>query len=104
MTIGEFIQAKLASFNVELSDFEMEALLVDNNLTLVSEYEPIAAKQVLLGVIPELLLKPDVSEGGFSMKFDKTAIEKYYALLCQELGVKNKLIQQPKVVNKSNLW
>lgn len=104
MTTSEFIQAKLASFNITLSDIEMEALLVDNGLTELSEYESKAAKTALLNIIPELLLKPDISEGGFSIKWDKGAIEKYYALLCQELGVQNKLIQKPKVSNKSNSW
>lgn len=104
MTTAQFIQAKLANFNVELSDIEMEALLVDNGLNNDSDYEPQAAKTTLLSIIPELLLKPDISEGGFSIKYDKAGIEKYYALLCQEIGVKNKLIPQPKVVNKSNLW
>lgn len=104
MTVAEFIQAKLASFNVELSNIEMQALLVDNGITESSEYESKLAKTVLTAIIPELLLKPDISEGGFSINFDKLAIEKYYAILCQELGIQNKLVQQPKVSNKSNLW
>lgn len=100
----DFIQAKLASFNVELSDLELKALLVDNGINELDDYETKAAKKALVGIIPEILLKPDITEGGFSIKWDKGAIEKYYGMLCKELGLKNQLIQQPKVVNKSYLW
>ena len=100
----DFIQAKLASFNVELSDIEMAALLVDNGILESATYETKAAKIALVGIIPEILLKPDITEGGFSIKYDKAAILKYYSMLCKELGLKNALVEQPKVVNKSNLW
>jgi len=100
----DFIQAKLASFNVELSDIELKALLVDNGISEADTYETKAAKTALVGIIPELLLKPDITEGGFSVKWDKGAIMNYYGLLCKELGLKNQLIEQPKVKNKSYLW
>ncbi len=48
--------------------------------------------------IPTLLLRPNVSENGFSISWDKRALRDFYSLRCKELGLKDKLApQKPKV-------
>lgn len=104
MTICEFIKSDFSQFGIELSEHEMIALMIDNGIDINTEYNPTIAKKVIVGYIPKLLLRPDISEGGMSLKYNLQSIQSYYGLLCAELGVENKLIEKPKVKNRSNLW
>lgn len=104
-TVREFITAKLERFNIELSTAEMDALVVDQGLNLDAAYNSSTAtiaKKAILEIIPELLLSPDVREGGYSQSWDTEGIKAYYNMLCAELKVPNKLI--PKVTDKSYMW
>lgn len=104
MTIADYIIADFAQFGVELSQNEIDALLIDNNVSSGDLYDSKIAKKVIHSYIPKLLLKPQVSEGGYSVKYDSQAITNYYLLLCSELGLENKLNPTPKIRNRSNLW
>lgn len=106
-TVREVIESKLATFGIELSSVEIDVLLVDANVTGTAMYSSataLGAKKVIANAIPELLLKADVTEGGYSIKWDKTGIEKYYAILCAELGMDNKLVKTPTIQDRSNYW
>ncbi|WP_426291978.1 DUF6706 family protein [Dyadobacter endophyticus] len=106
-TIREFIQAKLSRYNIDLSEAELDAAIQDQALTPSDPYAPEASKptlKVIASVIPELLLAPDVSEGGYSIKFDRAAVTAYYSWLCGELGIPDKLNPQPKIRSKAHLW
>ncbi len=102
MTVAEYIPSKFAEFGVTLSDNTLNALLIDNGIDSNTEYSPAVAKKVIAGYIPELLLKPQLSEGDLSIKYDSNAIINYYTMLCNELGIENKL--KPKVRNITNKW
>jgi len=104
MTLSSFIQSKLGQFGIELSSNELTALFIDNSLNESDDYETTKAKKLLYSIIPELLVKPSISEGGYSVKYDSNSLVSYYNLLCSDLGLENKLIKQPKVHNASNRW
>lgn len=41
-------------------------------------------------LIPSLLLSPaSISEGGYSVTYDKAVLRQYYDMRCQELGIAN---------------
>ena len=106
-TIREFIQAKLSRYNIDLTDTELDAAIVDQGLVPTDQYASSVSKstlKVVASVIPELLLAPDITEGGYSIKYDKTAVLAYYNLLCSQLGIPNALNSQPKIRSKSHLW
>lgn len=106
-TIQEITQARLSRYNIELSEVEIVGKLIDQGLIPTDAYTATASKHidmVFVSVIPELLLAPDITEGGYSQKYDKAAIMAYYSLLCSQLGIPNKLNPQPKIRNKSHLW
>jgi hypothetical protein len=106
-TIRGYISAKLERYHIDLSDAELDAILADNNLVGTDTYSSAASTSVKLAFvkcIPELLLQPDIAEGGFSRKFDKAAIMTYYSMLCKELGVEDQLNPKPKLKNASNRW
>ncbi|WP_262246961.1 DUF6706 family protein [Parapedobacter soli] len=107
MTLAEFIKKKLRKFKLQIEDDELTVRLdelggdPDGGLT-PSSY--IIAKRVIVSVIPELLLEPDISQGDFSKKHNMDGIIAYYGMLCDELGEENKLAPQPKVYDASNRW
>ena len=104
MTVAEYIPSKFAEFGVTLSSNTLNALLIDNGIDTNTEYSSVIAKKVIAGYIPELLLKPQISEGDLSIKYDSNAIINYYNLLCTELGIENKLNPTPKIRNRTNRW
>ena len=106
-TIREYIKSKLERYNIELTEAELDALLADNDLVGPDTYSSSASRAVKLAIvkcIPELLVQPDITEGGFSRKFDKAAIISYYSMLCKELGVEDQLSPKPTLKNASNRW
>ena len=108
MTLSAFIQSKLSKFGASVDGNELESLLLLNSIAADEVYtttNSIKAYKAIHGYIPELLATPDITEGGFSMRLDRTAIMQYYQLLCDQLGLENKLAaKQPKVRDKSNRW
>ena len=106
-TVQEFIQSKLSRFGILLTDTEITILLTDNDLVgtdLYSSDKRIVLLTAVAGVIPELLLKPDITEGGYSEKWNRDGILAYYSLLCKELGIDNLLIPNPTLTNISDRW
>jgi|SRR5215217_9701761 len=89
-TIQEYFEAKLLRYNIELSEVETEAALIEQGLDPTSYYTPgstIQVKTAIVKILPELLLKPDITEGGYAEKWDKGAVKLFYSLLCAELGL-----------------
>ena len=106
-TIRETISDTLARYNIELSEAEIDSKLIEQGLVPTDPFTAEASRPVklaIVGVIPELLLMPDVTEGGYSVKYDKGALMRYYALLCSELGIPDKINPQPKIRSKSCIW
>ena len=104
-TITEFITAKFTKYGINISVSELEYLGIsfgfDPTETLtVSNTEK--AKLSIASMIPEILLMPNISEGGYSISHNYPGLKDYYSMLCDELGIENKLI--PKVRNLSNRW
>lgn len=108
MLVADYIKSKLGKFGVLIDDNEVEALLLKNSIASDATYTVDSVdktEQALYDYIPELLVLSSVSEGDYSINYDKEGILDYYALLSNNLGQPNKLlVQQPKVKNKSYLW
>jgi hypothetical protein len=107
MLIADYIKSKLGRFGMIIDDNEIEALLLKNSIALNDTYTVDSVdrtERALYDFIPELLVVASVSEGGYGISYDREGILDYYALLCQNLGLENRLSRQPKVRNKSYLW
>jgi len=105
--IGEVIQAKLSRYNIDLTEAELEVAISEQGLVSSDPYtSEVSTKtlKVIAGVLPELLLAPDITEGGYSIKYDKTAVLAYYKMLCADLGLPDKVSPQPKIRSKSCIW
>ena len=97
MKVKEYISQKFQSFGIQLS----EADLFD--ITLSGEDEMNEDNRTLVNVaitkfIPSLLLRPNVSESGFSLTIaQRDNIITYYSWACEEYGLKDVLSNKPKV-------
>lgn len=107
MTIREYIVEKLSTWNVSNSTILIDIELEKMNVNPLENYNSINASQVDLffyNMLPEMLLMPNsVSEGGYSISYDKKAMESYYNLLSKRLDLPN-LLPQPTITDISNQW
>lgn len=98
MTVLEYISSKLNSYGVKVNEADLLDMSLNGNITLSDEVDSTNIKQVdiaIAGFIPGLLLRPNVSEGGFSMTYNPESIKEYYGMICKKYGLNNNL--NPKV-------
>lgn len=105
MTIGEYIKEKTSLWSVELSDevitLELSRVELDSSVTISAETN---LDQFFYNVIPDIILLPkSVSEGGFSISYDKDAITAYYKILASRLGLPN-LLAKDTITDITNRW
>lgn len=107
MTVKDYITSKFQTFGIELSEADLLdislAISLEDNFTQDNKNEVYLA---LVGnVIPQLLLRPkSISESGFSISYDNDALLKYYAWLCNELGIEDGLNDVSKISDASENW
>lgn len=97
-------EALVAEIPVSVEENLLLKALYDQELTPDSEYElskSDSIKKCIVSVLKSLIRRADVSEGGFSEKFDRSAIEKQIKDLSVELGLDSII---PKVRDASNRW
>ncbi len=107
MKVRDYLSANLELWSVEVSDSLIDAELINVGLNGDSEYEPeLEAKTNTLfyNLIPKLLLAPKrVSEGQFTIEYDKDAMVDFYSIIADKLGLPNMLVKN-KIRDRSNLW
>ena len=93
MTIGNYIKAKFNLWSVELSDDFISLELSRVNLRFEEDMTATSnVDEFYYNVIPDLLLMPSsVSEGGFSISYDKEAMKNFYSMIATKLGKPNVL-------------
>lgn len=105
MTIGEYIQDKFSNWSVEYSDGMVAAELARVNLvpsdTITND---INLDTFFYNVIPDIISMPSsISEGGYSISYDKTALLKYYSMLARKLG-KPDLLSDNTITDITSKW
>lgn len=107
MTVKDYITSKFQPFGINLS----EADLIDISMTVSLDDEFTADnkndvyKALAISVIPQLKLRPkSIGEQGFSISYDTDALLKYYAWLCNELGIEDALNDVSKISDASDIW
>jgi len=107
MTIKEYIIAKLATFGYSISDEEITALEAETGADTSATYtasDATVLKTAMIGIIPFLLARPKVTEGGYSVEYNPAGLAKYYEILCIDLGIENPMVSKPKIRDHSNRW
>lgn len=105
MTIGEYIKEQLSMWSVSFSDAFIELELARLGL---SPSETITGESntdlFFYNVIPSLLSAPSsISEGGYSISYDKAAMVSYYSLLARRLGKKD-ILSANTITDITSRW
>jgi len=86
MTIKESL---IAALGMPADDMLVDKALIDNELTGTAAYTKDMALQVenaAIDILLSLKSQPDVSEGGFSVRYDRKAIDERIAFLAKKNG------------------
>jgi hypothetical protein len=109
--ISEYLNSRLIRLGIELSDVELAALQIKhmNGVSLDDALDSVnidISDKACLNYIRDILLMPDISEGGYSVKFDRDAVVKWYNFEVQRLGLGRNpnFSLSPKVRDASNRW
>lgn len=92
--VKDYFQIKSKDLGITISEQRMNVFLLSNSLNGEMNVTPESAKELdksFLGIILNLLITPDISEDDYSVKYDRKAIESWYAAECIRLGVQNGL-------------
>lgn len=105
-TLKEYVSAKLTPFRYALSEQEMDIAFIEagvENSELTAETLN-NGKLVLWMLIPGLLALPDVSEGDFSIKYNRTGLTALKDQIGEELELVPRETDPTIVQDKSDLW
>ncbi|MDR4892280.1 MULTISPECIES: DUF6706 family protein [unclassified Chryseobacterium] len=105
MTIGEYIQEKFSLWSVEYSDGMVAAELgrVNHNPSETITND-INLDNFFYNVIPDIINMPSsISEGGYSISYDKATLMKYYSMIARKLG-KPDLLSENTITDITAKW
>lgn len=105
MTIGDYIKEKFSNWSVSYSDAMIEVELARLGLSASDSItSEINTDKFFYNVIPDLLLIPkSVSEGGYSISYDKEAMTIFYKVLAKRLALPNNLSANT-ITDITNRW
>lgn len=109
MKITDFVVEKLSVWGVEYSDKLIIAEMQKVGLSENEDYTKTTSGKVDLifyNIIPDLMMIPNsVSEGGYSISYDKKALANFYGQLSKKLGKVNLLIETNRQIKDiTNQW
>lgn len=105
MTVGDYIKGKLNIWSVEIADdlisLELSGVGLDPDGNMTAEVNTDA---FFYKVIPDILLMPtSISEGGFSLSWDKEALVTYYSMVAKRLG-KDNVLAKNTITDITSKW
>lgn len=105
MNIGDYIREKLSIWSVSLSDeliqIELAKVNLDSSEAITGESN---TDEFFYNVIPYILSLPkSVSEGGYSVSYDKEAMMMYFKMIALKLG-KRDFLNSNTITDISNRW
>ena len=99
-------QALVAVLRISVPDDTLEKALLDHEITGSTNYTKDAARDIdmcAVEVLKGLLSEPDVTEGGYSIKYDRNAIQ----ARIDDIMVKWEMVEdtgKPTISNGTNWW
>lgn len=92
---------------IDLSDSDLADIALTVNLDdeLAQQNQKDVYMAIATTLIPFLLLRPtSINEQGFSVSYDKDSLLRYYAWLCDWLGIDDSLNEKVVLTDISDLW
>ena len=88
MTVGEYVKEKMSQWSFVYSDRLLQAEMQKAGINPDSEYnENTNTDKLFYNILPDVLFAPtSVSEGGYSVSYDKNGMLAYYKMIARRLG------------------
>lgn len=94
MFVRDYISQKFSSFGVRLTEADFLDMAItysiDMNWTLTAEIKD-SVDRAYVQFIPSILSRPDVSEGGMAISWDRAAVKEHYSFMCRLLKMPDML-------------
>lgn len=100
-------EALVAALQVSVDDNTLEKALLDNDITGSAVYDKTKAADIdlcAINVLQSILATADVSEGGYSVRYDRTAIQARLQYLARLRGVTDMLNNMNPSVKAVSPW
>lgn len=100
-------EALIAVLRVNVPDNTLEKAMLDQVVTGNETYSAANAKSIdlcAIDVLAGLLAEPDISEGGYSIKYDRSAIQKHLLFLARKHNVTSIINQYSPTVTAKSVW
>ncbi len=100
-------EALIAVLRVSVPDNTLEKALADQEVTAAGTYAKANAKSIdlcAIDVLTGLLSEPDISEGGYSIKYERDAVQQHLVILARKHNITEVLSQFKPSVNSKPVW
>lgn len=92
VTNKDYFKSKLSRLSITMSDADLDIFFASKQINESGTLEkPDEMDVAFTEIVLELLAKPDVSEDSYSVKWDRKALERWYSIECNRLGIPNLL-------------
>ncbi len=97
VTNKEYFQSKLRRLSITMSDADLDVFFASKQIDGAFDLtKPDDMDKLFTEIVLELLITPDISEDDYSIKYDRKALESWYAMECSRLGMED-LLKKGKV-------
>lgn len=100
-------EALIAVLRVNVPDNTLVKAMLDRDVAEAATYSKDNSKDIdlcAIDVLAGLLSEPDVSEGGFSIRYDRNAVKEHLLFLAKKHNVTEILNQLKPSVSSPSVW
>jgi hypothetical protein len=107
MNAKEYLSAQLARFGIE--DQDIDLILLDNGIdpgfVVSGKPETIVMKTAMFQALPSMMAGlVDITEGGYSRKWNTTALKLWLTSLASQIGVQDPFTEPPANITGKSIW
>ena len=104
MTNKEYLTRSLTGLGLTGDDVEL--ILLKGSIEADAPADVSACDRAVYNRMSVVLqaVMMNVTEGGYSVSWNREAVKMFYRALCDELGLPDVLAARPQVRDRSNLW
>lgn len=105
MTYREWFIQTTGKFGMKAEDVE---LILTNQQDAIPNPDAVVdvtvARRALVAEAEELIPMANITEGGYSVSWDRQAFFVWYKATCKKLGIEDTLTPHPTATDRSNIW
>ncbi|OPB98929.1 hypothetical protein BAS10_04475 [Elizabethkingia meningoseptica] len=92
ITNQNYFKSKLSLLGITMSDQDLEIFFLSKEVIPTDSLtDPKQMDVLFTEIVLGLLVRPDISEDDYSIKYNKDSLEAWYSFECTRLGIENLL-------------